>query len=102
MPTAVRRKPREETLSEFRPTPRVSIRRGSIVRFHGGGPVSSNGRMTLPGRFRVREIRRRGRRVWLDVIGLSRRSGEFTVFVAGRAYRKLGLLWRPYKVRRAR
>jgi hypothetical protein len=82
-------------------SPRVRIQRGSRVRFCGGGPRYGDHRLTLPGLFHVREVFQAGQRIYLEVHGLTSVGGTYTVLVSGRAYRRHGLLWRPYKCRRA-
>lgn len=82
-------------------SPRVRIQPGSRVRFRGGGPCYGAHRLTLPGVFHVREVFQAGQRFYLEVDGLTAVGGRYTVLVAGRPYRRHGLLWRPYKVKRA-
>jgi len=76
-------------------SPRVRIARGSRVRFCGGGPCYGDHRLTLPGVFHVLGILQAGKRVYLEVSGQTTVGGTYTVLVAGRPYRRLGLLWRP-------
>ena len=89
-----------QRLDEFQISPRVTVARGSRVRFVGLGPVWNGGGARLPGVFIVRSIFRKGQRVWLEALGP---AGTYLVFVSGRAYRRPDVpevLWRPYKVRR--
>ena len=81
-------------------SPRVQIARGSLVRFRGGGPEYKGQRLTLPGTFQVRKVLARGKRVWLEVFGLNKTGGTYTVFVQGRAYEREGMMIRPYNVSR--
>jgi hypothetical protein len=96
------------TETHWKPSPRVTITVGSLVRFGGGGPVwtdqdGQEHRLPLRGRWRVADIIRRGQRVWLEVVEQDPAAGagaRRTVLVAGRGYKRHGLLWRPYKVRK--
>lgn len=90
-----------QPIEQWRPTPRVPLAAGTRVRFCGGGPIYRGSRFTLPGLFRVQAVYRSGSRVFLEVQGLDRVGGTYIVLVAGRSYRRFGVLWRPYKVRRA-
>lgn len=43
------------SIEEFQASPRVAIRPGNLIRFAGGGPEYHGSRLTLPGKFQVRE-----------------------------------------------
>lgn len=89
---------------------RVAIGAGSLVQFTGGGAVwfdaaGTEHRLPIRGTWLVAEVVRRGKRIWLDVIEQDHKLGSGArrvVLVSGRAYRRHGLLWRPYKVRRVK
>jgi hypothetical protein len=84
-------------LESWQLSPRVLIEYGSHVRF-----VASGENYSLPGNFEVRRILGKGQRVWLEVWGLTRTGGFYTVFVSGRAYERHGVMWRPYGVKRVK
>lgn len=84
-------------VGEFRPSPRVAIREGSVVRFVGSDVAGR-----IPGTHIVQQILQSGKRVWLEVYGLDKVGGEHVVFVNGRPYDRHGFRWTPFKVRRAR
>lgn len=100
-----------EEIEEFQVSPRWKIEPGAIVRLSGGGPQYTDPsgekrRYTLPGAYRVRAIYRAGRvrhRFYLEVSGIDRIGGTYTVFVGGKPYRSAaGLLVRPYRLKRQR
>lgn len=93
-------------IERWKLSPRVTIEPGTVVRFSGGpeylGDDGKPHRITLAGAFRVRRIFQRGRSasVFLEVAGMDHTAGTFTVFVSGRSYRRAGVLWKPYRVKR--
>ena len=52
------------------------------------------------GLFRVLSIVRKRTRVWLELFGLDRTFGTWTVFVARSPYERHGQRWKPYRVKR--
>lgn len=103
----------KESIGSINVGGRREVRVGSVVRFSAGkrhGPkwdagFGVSGLYTLPGWFVVRGIHRTRRfrdrgdwRVYLDVCGLDKTAGHFTVFVAGASYTRHGVRWRPYRV----
>ena len=89
-----------QSIDGWQLSPRILIQRRQRIRFCGCGPIAGKSRLTLPGLFSVRDIYRSGKRIFLEVTGLTGVSGTYTVLVDGPAYRRIGVLWRPYKVRR--
>lgn len=90
---------------KLRPVPawqlskRVEVKPGSIVRLIGSGGTL---RCRLPGKFRVNAIYRKRTRVYLEITGIDKTGGTYTVFVQGRPYRRLGVRWKPFRVKRER
>lgn len=88
-------------INEFRPTPRVPIVPGSAICLIGGGGELG---YRLRGPFRAKGIWQHYKRIYLDVYGIgaskSHTTGWYTVFVSGKPYRRHGILWKPYKVKR--
>src|SRR5688572_20739798 len=83
------------------------VKPGSVVRFSGGGPFFVSGgqknRLTLPRLFRVQAVFKKRPRIYLEVFGLEKVGGIYTVFVEGKPYRsEAGLRMRPYRVKRKR
>lgn len=97
---------------QFQISPRVAIRPGDLVRFTSGGPTwidlaGEERRTPLRGIWRVDVVWLRGRRVYLEVTEIQdgMAGASRFVFVHGRAHRTRlfpSILWRPYKVRKAK
>lgn len=90
---------------EHRVSPRVVLRHGDRFRLRGGPVfVDAEGQphvLRMPGTFRFLRAYRKGQRVWIECIG--ERTGQWsTLFVSGRAYRRHGLIHKPFKVNRVR
>ena len=107
MPTKTPNDKYTEGSCRFQLSSRRTLEIGDRLRFAGGGPTyrgddGEQHRIPLRGVFVLRAVLHRGRRTWLEVRETDRhgRLGAVrTVYVAGRAYRRAGLLIRPYRVR---
>ena len=96
-------------MNSFRISPRITLESGSRFRLSGGpiyiGDDKREHQIRQRGTFEVREIISRGKRIWIEGVEIGVkgiRGATRMFFVQDRSYQKLGILWRPYKVRRVR
>ncbi len=99
-----------KTLDEWRPSPRVAIRPGDLVRFPSGGPIYQHddgtvSRAALRGTFLVERVIKDSTRTYLEVITHvdGQRGAIRLVCVAGRCQRSKFIpnaVNQPYKVKR--
>ncbi len=86
-------------IDSWNPSPRVTIRRRDRIRVIGtGGDLGRR----FAGTFRVAEVYQARTRTYLEIVGQDKTGGTFTIYVAGKPYRRHGLKWKPYKIRRAK
>ena len=93
-------------MNEYRISTRTVLRPGDRFRLIGGpvytGDDGKEHRMRLAGVFTLIRVIRKGRRIWLDCFGEEQNGGHHVVFVSGRSYRRHGILFQPFKIKKLR